>query len=133
MRVPKLVKRLGAAVLGAGTSLVIAACYGAYYGGEYMRLVSGRVTTTDGTGIPEMRVCADAGYGLYCESTHAQGEYSVWVPEEEVDYAYSNGFLVQVRDVDGLTNGLYEDKDVQVPPYEAPADLDIAVDEVPLL
>lgn len=128
MAIRTIFKRIGAAVLGAGSSLVIAACYGAYYTGDYMRLVSGRVTTTDGTGIPELQVCADVGYGTYCDVTEPDGGFYIEAMDSVVDDANSGGFTVQVRDVDGPANGTFEDKDVTVDPGQAPADLTITVD-----
>lgn len=131
MKFSSLIKRVCAGVVGAGSSLIIAACYGVYYDSG---LVTGRVTTQDGTPIPELRVCAVVdGNQEGCTTTSPEGDFGIYsYSDETLADAERLGLVVQVRDVDGALNGTFEDKDVSVPPGPAPAYLDITLDGTPL-
>lgn len=128
----RLVKRISAGLLGAGSSFLIAACYGA---SQYtpVQLVQGHVQTADGTGIPEMQVCAQLTSTQHCEQTDAAGAFLIVEPDWSADEADQDGFTVQVRDVDGLANGEWASKDVPVAPGNVGATLDIVVDPSPIM
>ncbi len=129
MAITSILKKLGAAALGAGSSLVIAACYGAYYG-DWSTVASGRVQTGDGTGIPEMQVCADLTTGQYCEGTDVNGDFVISEYNDVYNRADADGFTLRVRDVDGLANGEWADKDVDLGPGHAGEHHDLTVDPV---
>mgnify|MGYP001232368485 CR=1 FL=1 len=131
MKIRTLIKRVCAGVVGAGSSLIIAACYGVYYD-DQLQLVYGKVTNQNGTGIADVQVCAVVGSRPeVCTSTYYYGEYSINMWSDEVDEASLDGFTLDVRDVDGALNGTYEDKDVIVPPGTTPAEVDVTLDGTP--
>lgn len=129
MAIKSVFKKLGAAVLGAGSSLIIAACYGVYYG-DWMKIAGGRVESGDGTGIPEMQVCVELTSTNWCETTDQNGDFYVAQYEDQFNDADQNGFTLQVRDVDGAANGEWADEDVTVGSGRAGEDFDITVDPV---
>lgn len=133
MLLPRLLKRLGVGLLGAGSSFLIAACYGVSSYNSPMELVRGHVLTEDGTGIPEMQVCAQLTSTQYCEPTDGLGAFSFVEPDWAVNEADQDGFTLQVRDVDGVANGEWLSKDVPVAPGNAGTDLDITVLPSPIL
>ena len=94
------IKRLAAAALGGGASLVIAACYGVSQCIQ-KRVAVGRVTYQH-QGIPGIQVCADTGSG--CITTDGNGNFDLQV----CTYGgLEDGSRVQVsfKDVDGPENG----------------------------
>jgi hypothetical protein len=127
MAITSILKKLGAALLGAGSSLVIAACYGAYYD-DWSTVASGRVKTADGTGIPEMQVCLDLTTGQYCEGTDIDGNFLISEYNDVYDRADAEGYTLQVRDVDGLAHGDWADQDVDIGPGHAGEHFDITMD-----
>jgi hypothetical protein len=131
MKFEKAIKKAVLAVVGAGSSLVIAACYGAYYGMQDTDIVSGRVTNPNGAGVGGLEVCADVpGHQPVCTETADDGSYLVEGVESEVDAADVNGFLVTVKDVDGYENGLYGDEEVAVGANSVPAVIDVEIQPV---
>ena len=94
------IKRLAAAALGGGASLVIAACYGVNQCIQ-KRVAMGRVTYQH-QGIPGIQVCTDNGYS--CVTTDGNGNYDLDI----CTYAgLGDGSTVQVsfKDIDGPENG----------------------------
>jgi hypothetical protein len=129
MRLQKLIRKVAIAVVGAGSSLVIAACYGAYYSMERAGLVQGRVTNENGAGVAGLEVCADVpGYDLICTETDSVGDYNLDAEPGVLDEADVRGFMVTVRDIDGYDNGLYLDDEVAVDVNSVPADVNIEVE-----
>lgn len=123
MRMRTWTKRALLGALTAGTSLVIAACYGAYYG---MRTLVEGTVTGDGQGIPGLRVCADVPNGLQgCSTTGDGGAYWVDVPDDQMGTASTRGFVVRVTDVDGEANGSWAPLEHAVPAEAVPGDGDI--------
>ena len=89
----KWFKKIALSLAGAGSSLIIAACYGVYYGEEYVRLVSGRVTG-HGQGVQDIRVCADLPgqpTGQHCSYTYVDGTYYIEVPDYDAQTADQSG------------------------------------------
>jgi len=127
MAIKSVLKKIGATVLGAGSSLIIAACYGVYYG-DWMSLATGNVRTADGTGIPEIEVCVQLSYESHCESTDANGDFAISSWESDYNEADRDGFTLQARDVDGAINGEWADEDVSIDPGNAGGDFDITMD-----
>lgn len=128
MKTRSWIKRLVLGAVSAGSSLVIAGCYGPMYEGS-QGLVSGRVTF-QGHGVPGMQVCAaPPSSSETCTTTDGNGYYSIIVPDMDFDQAYDHGFAVQVTDIDGEQNGLYEPAQVTVDPGNAPATVNVAVEE----
>lgn len=137
MKIDKLIKRVCLAVVGAGSSLVIAACYGVhtewdmYQPENNRKVVSGRVINGEMQGVDGMEVCANVpGYGAECTYTSSGGYYEVNAEPHLRDHADANGFWVVVKDVDGPVNGHYEDEAIPVDPGSVPAQVDIQVEEV---
>ena len=120
-------KKIALSALSAGSGLVIAACYGAYYGVE--QVVGGRVSH-QGNGIPDIEVCARvASYSPECRHTGYDGHYYIEADGFIAGEANANGFQVRVRDVDGAVNGEYEDELVDVDPGRVPAEVDVELTE----
>lgn len=112
-------KRLALGVVSAGSTLVIAACYGAYYSGIEKNLVHGTVTDEQNQPVQSLEVCAvveQAWSG--CTSTNISGDYSMLVDEQVYDMAVVNGFTLSVRDVDGVNNGEFLDAEIDVTPED---------------
>jgi len=132
MDISKAIKKACLAVVGAGSSLIIAACYGTYMDMEEMGLVHGRVTNGDGQGVPALEVCARVpGLGSECTTTSSSGAYEINAEEGFRDNADTEGFWVTVQDVDGSANGLYEDTEVAVDSGNVPAFVNVDVEEIP--
>lgn len=132
MDISKAIKKACLAVVGAGSSLIIAACYGTYMEMEDMGLVHGRVTNGDGQGVPALEVCARVpGLGSECTTTSSSGAYEINTDEEFRYQADTDGFWVTVEDVDGSANGLYENTEVAVDSGNVPASVDVEVVEIP--
>ena len=133
MKIDKLIKRVCLSVVGAGTSLLIAACYGAQmYDYERNMVVEGRVTDEDVQGVGGLEVCANVpGYGSECVFTNALGQYKVYSDTDLINHADTKGFWVVVRDVDGAENGLFEDEEIPVDSGSVPANVDVQVEEIP--
>ncbi len=133
MKIDKLIKRVCLSVVGAGTSLLIAACYGAQmYDYERNMVVEGRVSSEDVQGVQGLEVCANVpGYGSECVYTNVYGEYRVFSDIDLLNHADSKGFWVVVRDVDGAENGLYEGEEIPVDSGSVPAKVDVLVEEIP--
>ena len=132
MDISKAIKKACLAVVGAGSSLIIAACYGTYMEMEDMGLVHGRVTNGDGQGVPALEVCARVpGFGSECTTTNSNGDYAIDADEDFRNHAETDGLWVTVEDVDGSANGLYESTEVAVDSGNVPADVDIEVEEIP--
>jgi hypothetical protein len=122
-------KELALSVLTMGSSVLIAACYGAQYAGERMlSLVTGTVRF-QATGVEGIEVCAtvDTSASRYCATTDADGQYEVMVDEYFETDAYEQGCKLEVRDVDGAANGDYAPQDVAIPAETVPtvADVDL--------
>lgn len=132
MDITKAIKKACLAVMGAGTSLVIAACYGPYMAMENMGVVSGRVTNGGGQGVPGLQICARVpGYSSECTVTDSYGNFQVNGQETFRENADLEGFWLTVEDVDGSANGLYDDAQVAVDSGSVPADVDVTVEEMP--
>ncbi len=132
MKIDKLIKKVCLAVVGAGSSLVIAACYGAYY--EFdgrQQMVYGQVTNGEQQGVDGLQVCANVpGYGSECTYTNYGGHFEVNAESHLRNHAESNGFWVVVKDVDGPVNGEYQEEAVPVDAKMLPVRVDIQVEEV---
>lgn len=130
MATRKWFKRVLAAAVSAGSSLVIAACYGAFY--ELSPLASGRVTH-GGQGVRGLQVCAEyESGGSSCTNTDGNGYYNLQAEDYLVDEADENGYTIVVTDVDGEENGgLFQEASVPMDPHNVPADVDVEVDLEP--
>jgi len=123
------IKRLVAAGLSAGTSLVIAACYGVSQGMSHMtRLVRGRVTHNQ-QAVPGLEVCAKVpSDGSACDTTDANGDYSIDAYQSMATNANDQGFDIVVSDTDGPANGgEFRQANMHLIPGSVPADVDLDV------
>ncbi|MCD6497317.1 MAG: hypothetical protein J7M25_03330 [Deltaproteobacteria bacterium] len=122
------IKRLMAAGLSAGTSLVIAACYGVSQGMNITRLVRGRVTHNQ-QAVRGLEVCAKApSEGSACATTDDNGDYSIDTYETMATDANDQGFDLVVTDTDGPANGgEFQKATTHVAPGSVPADVDVDV------
>lgn len=130
MKTKKWFKRVLAATVSAGSSLVIAACYGAFYGMQ--EVASGRVTHNS-QGVSGLQVCAEfQGGGSDCTITNGNGYYTIEAADHLVDAARQNGYTIVVTDIDGEDNGgLFQEAEVPVDPLNVPGDVDVQVDLEP--
>ena len=115
MKMRNIFKRLALGVVSAGSTLVIAACYGAYDTGISRNLVHGTVTDEQDQSIRSLEVCVEVEQAWGgCTSTNISGDYSMDVDEQVYDIAVVNGFTLSVRDVDGVNNGEFLDAEIDV-------------------
>lgn len=129
MKVTKWIKKVIAAGLGAGTSLLIACAYGTYYSLD--ELVYGRVTNSGAQGVDGIQVCAVVGqHGERCATTDVNGDYLIEAADDLVDEAAAQGFTLTVSDVDGTVNGHYQDQSNPVQPGSMPVRVDVELTEV---
>ncbi len=124
-------KRSVLAALTAGTSAVIAACYGVFMGEYEEAMVEGQVTD-QGQGVDGLEVCAalpgDLAYdSATCTDTHSSGFYAIEGEGDLYDRANAEGFLLTVRDVDGEVNGSYEPLAIEIEPGSLPLIQDIEI------
>ncbi len=128
-------KRVALGVLSAGTSAVIAACYGVFMGDYEEPLVDGLVTD-QGQGIPDLELCvtfpADLAYdNTACGTSGNGGFYEIWGNNDLSARAYDEGFTLTLRDVDGAANGTYEPQAIPIDPGSTPLTYDLEIgDEI---
>jgi hypothetical protein len=128
MKITKWIKRVAAAGLGAGTSLLIACAYGTYYSLD--ELVNGRVTF-GGQGVGGIEVCARVGQNYpHCTTTDFNGRYTIEAADGLVDEAGADGFTLEVNDIDGAENGHYQDQSNPVQPGSMPVTVNVDLTEV---
>ena len=119
------VKELGLSILTLGSSVLIAACYGAQYAGEQMvSIITGNVRD-QGQGVAGIQVCASTTNGGGCATTDANGYYDVMVDTSIETEAWEDGCKLQVQDIDGADNGEYAPAEVDVPPETVPTVVDV--------
>jgi hypothetical protein len=123
------------ATLSAGTSAVIAACYGVFMGDYEDILVDGQVTD-QGQGVDGLEVCAtfpgEVAYdSAACTDSQSGGYYSIESDSDLFLRADDEGFLLTVRDVDGETNGSYEPVAIAIDPGMVPLTQDIEIGDEP--
>ena len=130
MKTNKWFKRVLAAAVSAGSSLVIAACSGAFYGMQ--EVASGRVTHGS-QGVSGLQVCAEfQGGGSDCTITNGNGYYTIEAADHLVDAARQNGYTIVVTDIDCEDNGgLFQETEVPLDPHNVPGDVDVEVDLEP--
>ena len=136
MTVTTWIKRIVLGALSAGTSAVIAACYGVWYGDHEDAMVNGHVTA-DGAGVSGLEVCAVLEGELEFESsacTHTEqdGGYGVYAAMDIYDQAWAEGFLLTVRDVDGDLNGTFEPLAIPIGAEAIPLTYDVELLDEPL-
>ncbi len=136
MNVTMWAKRALLGVLSAGTSAVIAACYGVFMGDYEDPMVDGAVTD-QGQGVQGLEVCAtltgDVAYdNAACATSEGGGYYEIWGSGDLSGRANDEGFLLTVRDVDGDANGTYEPVAITIEPGQIPLTYDIELGDEPL-
>lgn len=134
MKMRNIIKRLALGVVSAGSTMVIAACYGAYYSEMERNLVHGTVTDEQNQTVQSLEVCAAVEPEWRgCTSTNTSGDYSMNVEEQIYDMAVVNGFSLVVRDVDDWNNGAFLDAEIEVTPDEMAsngAQIDVVMEAV---
>lgn len=124
-------KRSLAGVLSAGTTLVMAACYGAM-DTPALPIADGRVTH-DRVGVPALQVCVHAAGVTECTVTDFDGEFAVETFDSYFESeAREKGYGVCVQDADGASYGLMESRCVQIPAQNVPGYVFLELDEEPL-
>lgn len=115
-------------VLSAGSTLLIAACYGVY---DRFDVARGYVKDADGNPIPNIKVCAQhPEYGEECSITYEDGYYFINSDINEESYN-AQGFVICATDTDGAMNGDFEQRCVNIPAgTELPLDLNLPMDPV---
>jgi hypothetical protein len=119
------------ATLSAGTSAVIAACYGVFMDDYEVPLVDGQVTDR-GEGVEGLEVCATfpgelALDSAACTESASGGYFGIDGEPDLYDRANAEGFLLTVRDVDGEANGSYEPVAIAIDPGMVPLTQDIEI------
>ena len=129
-------KRALLGILSAGTSAVIAACYGVFMGDYEDPMVDGEVTD-QGQGVQGLEVCAtlsgDVAYdNAACATSEGGGYFEIWGDQDLSTRAYDEGFLLVVRDVDGDANGSYEPVAIPIEPGQIPLTYNIEIGDEPV-
>ncbi len=124
----RLIKGILLSILTAGTSLLIAACYGVsagWEGSELQMLVNGGVTF-EGVGVEGVQVCVANLEEDYqsCAWTGDDGYYEVVDVEVFFDDVSRNGGQLVVTDVDGE----FPEQSHAIEPGEVPMTFDVALD-----
>jgi hypothetical protein len=124
-------KRSLAGVLSAGTTLLLAACYGAT-DMSMLPVADGRVTH-DGVGVPDLQVCVHAAGVAECTVTDYDGNFAVGSYDPYFEgQARDKGYGVCVQDADGEAYGLLQSRCVQIPAGNVPGFVYLEVDDEPL-
>ncbi len=123
MYVIKWVKRVVVSGIAAGSTLLIAACYGVY---DESYIVRGFVNSAEEP-VPGLQVCVNAGQDSVCGITDGDGYFSI--DTHNLDYNES-GFLVCVKDIDGDSNGSIQEECMYVEAHvESPVNIRMNVQE----
>lgn len=118
-------KQLALAALSAGSSLVIAACYGAYYAISDQPMpsetvVQGVVVDQSERRLVGLSVCVQsASEPPRCTLTDALGEYELRIPVIPRAIPSDEALHLSVHDVDGAGNGAYGSEHVHLGTGEA--------------
>lgn len=124
-------KRSLAGVLSAGTTLLLAACYGAT-DMPMLPISDGRVTH-DGVGVPNLQVCVHAAGVAECAVTDYDGNFAVGTYDAYFEgQARDYGYGVCVQDADGEAYGLLQSRCVQIPAQNVPGFVFLELDDEPL-
>ncbi len=113
MSVKIRLKQLALAALSAGGSIVIAACYGAYYTladqpHRSETVVQGVVVDQNERSLVGISVCVQpTGQAPLCTLTDAVGEYELRIPVDPYATQSQEALHLSVHDVDGVGNGAY--------------------------
>jgi len=136
MKIARLFKELALSVVSAGTTLIIAACYGTYdsYEDDWTTILAqGKLTNEAGDAVQGLQVCAEIDTSERCSPSDVLGDYSISVEQAFYDSARENGFILTVEDTDGETNGEYENASITVTPEEVEQgsrEIDVVVEAV---
>ena len=136
MKIARWFKELALGVVSAGTTLVIAACYGTYdtYEDDWATILAqGRLTSEAGDAIQGLQVCAEIDTAERCTTSDVLGDYSISVEGAFYDTARMDGFTLTVEDIDGATNGEYENASINVTSEEVAQgsnEIDVVVEAV---
>jgi len=104
-------RRAAIGCITAGSTLLIAACYGVY---DESYLIRGTVRL-DGAGVEGIKVCAESeGYSA-CSYTDHTGYFSM---DTGSQVFYDSGFEICVEDVDGDLGGRILGECLTVPPNQ---------------
>lgn len=137
MKIARLFKELALGVVSAGSTLIIAACYGvngSYEPDDWSTILArGRLTSETGDAIEGLRVCAEVEAQSQCTASDVLGDYSISVDQTFDNAARQNGFTLTIEDIDGETNGEYEDTSITVTSEEVSQgsnEIDVVVEAV---
>ena len=100
-------KKLAVGALSAGTTIMIAACYGPNL--QHVRPTPSRVVDPSGLGVRDLKVCFTAETFEECQPSRVGGHISIpqgpdsplWQKAKEV------GLTVCATDIDGANNGTF--------------------------
>jgi len=119
----KVAKKLVIGAITAGSTMLIAACYGVY---DQSYIVSGRVLN-NGEGVENMNVCLNKDTNSYCVITDSQGYFTTDTYDDDFRV---EGFQICVEDIDGPANGSIINECMDIPPNtSSPVDVTLNVHE----
>ncbi|MBN2722972.1 MAG: hypothetical protein JXR95_02760 [Deltaproteobacteria bacterium] len=128
MKPGDILRKAAIGILSAGSTILIAACYGVY---DYRQVAEGNIVNSDGEPVSGLKVCVENdGAPVACTYTddYSKEAYYIEDTDSSADYCSENGFSVCVRDVDGAENGLYQDECQEFPPgTELPVTADFTI------
>ncbi|MBU1238184.1 hypothetical protein KKF84_06045 [Myxococcota bacterium] len=123
MRLLPWMKKIAIGCITAGSTLLIAACYGVY---DESYRIRGTVRL-NGDGVEGIQVCAESDGYTACAVTDYTGYFSMDTTNRSY---YDNGFSICVEDVDGDLNGRIRNECLQIPAGEDdPLNVDFTVHE----
>ncbi|MBI4951844.1 MAG: hypothetical protein HY908_07400 [Myxococcales bacterium] len=116
---PRWLKKAELTILTLGSSVLIAACYGAQYVGQRLvHLLDGRVSDPKGAGVQGIQVCVTTpseGAERACAPSDATGRFELQGDYQFAQSLRSGGYHLEAADVDGAANGAFATTTTDVP------------------